>query len=77
MYDDYKLKSLHLILPKTITYSESYDGQTKWVYFLIEDHDLFEKFNTICDKDSADIKNNLISNLSVIRIFRNRNKILC
>ena len=34
----------------------SYDGQTKWMDFLIEDDDLLEKFNTIWDKVSTDIK---------------------
>ena len=27
----------------------SYDGQTKWMYFLIEDDNLLEKYNTIWD----------------------------
>ena len=36
-------------------YVKSYDGQTKWMYFLIED-DLLEKYNTIFNKFSADIK---------------------
>ena len=35
------------MLPKTIAYVNSYNGQTKWMYFLIEDDDLFEKYNTI------------------------------
>ena len=30
-------------------------GQTKWVYFLTEDHNSFEKYS-ISDKDSADMK---------------------
>ena len=29
------------------------DGQTKWMYFLIEDDDSLEKYNTIWDKVSA------------------------
>ena len=29
---------------------------TKWMYFLIEDDDLLEKYNAIWDKFSADIK---------------------
>ena len=37
------------MLPKTSAYVKSYDGQTKWMYFLIEDDDLLEKV-------SADIK---------------------
>ena len=35
---------------------KSYDGQTKWIYFLIEDNDLLEKFNIIWAKVSANIK---------------------
>ena len=34
LYND-KLKTLHIVLPKTSAYVESYDGQTKWIYFLI------------------------------------------
>ena len=41
---------------KTSVYVKSYDGKTKWMYFLIEDDDLLEKYNTIWDKVSADIK---------------------
>ena len=44
------------MLPKINRYVKSYDGQTKWMYFLIEDDDLLEKYNTIWDKVSADIK---------------------
>ena len=44
------------MLPKTNTYVKSYDGQTKWMYFLIEDDNLLEKYNTIWDKVSAEIK---------------------
>ena len=44
------------MLPKTSAYVKSHDGQTKWIYFLIEDDDLLEKYNTIRGKVSADIK---------------------
>ena len=44
------------MLPKTRAYVKSYDGQTKRKYFLIEDDDLLEKYNIICDKVNADIK---------------------
>ena len=44
------------MLPKTNAYVKSCDGQTKWMYFLIEDDYLLEKHNTIRDKVSADIK---------------------
>ena len=43
-------------VPKTRAYVKSYDEQTKWMYFLIEDDDLLEKYNTIWDKVSADTK---------------------
>ena len=55
LYNDYKFKPLHIMLPKTSAYLKSYDGQTKCLYFWIEDNDLLEKFNTIWDKVSADI----------------------
>ena len=55
MYND-DVKPLHIMLPKINRYVKSYDGQTKWMYFLIEDDDLLEKYNTISDKVNADIK---------------------
>ena len=45
------------MLPKTSTYVRSYDRQTKWIYFLIENDDLLEKYSTVWDKVSTDIKN--------------------
>ena len=44
------------MLPKTSAYVKGYDGQAKWMYFLIEDDDLLEKCNTIWDKVGADIE---------------------
>ena len=44
------------MLPKRSAYVKSYDGQTEWMYFLIEDDDVLEKHNTIWDEVSADIK---------------------
>ena len=44
------------MLPKTSAYVKSYAGQTKWMYCLIEDDELLEKYNTIWDKVSADIR---------------------
>ena len=34
LYDNQKVKPLHIMLPKTSAFVKSYDGQTKWVYFL-------------------------------------------
>ena len=41
--------------PKTRAYVKSYDGQTKWMDFLIDNDDLLEKYNTIWSKPSSDI----------------------
>ena len=54
---------IKLSLPKKSVYVRSYDGQTKWMYFLNEDDDLLEKYNTIWDKISADIKKEFDSKL--------------
>ena len=60
LHNDDKVKSLHIRLPKTSAYVKSYDGQTKWINFLIKDDDLLGKCNTIWEKVSADVKKNLI-----------------
>ena len=44
------------MLPKTSAYVKSYDGQTKLMYLFIKDDDFTEKYNTIWDEISADIK---------------------
>ena len=76
MHNDEKVKPLHIILPKTRAYIQSYDRQTKWMYFLIEDGDLLEKYNTIWDRVSADIKNEFDSEPVYNKIFfENQNKI--
>ena len=41
--DDYKFKSLHIMLPKTSTYVKSYDDETKRMYFLTEDNESSKK----------------------------------
>ena len=66
MHSDQKVNPLQIMVPKGSAFVKGYDGQTKWMYFLIEDDELLEKYNTIWDKVSADIKN---------RIFENQNKI--
>ena len=55
-YKDHKVKPLHIMLPKASSYVKSYDGQTKWMNFLIEGDDLLGKYNTIWGKFRADIK---------------------
>ena len=57
-------------------YVKNYDGQTKWMYFSIEDDGLLEKYNTIWNKVSADIKTkNLKASLSTTKNFKNKSKI--
>ena len=51
--NDNKVKPLHKMFPKTSAYVKSCGGQSKWMYFLIEDDDLLETYNTIWDKVSA------------------------
>ena len=57
------------MFPKTSAYVKSYDGQTKLMYFLIEDNDLLEICNTIWDKVSADIKKEFDSESSYNKNF--------
>ena len=47
LYDDYKTKSLYLMLPNLKAYLKSYVGQTKWMYFLTEDDQLLKKRKNI------------------------------
>ena len=68
-YKDHKVRPLHIMLPKPSPYIKSYDGLTKRMYFLIENDGLLEEYNTIWDKVSADIKKNLIADLSTRKNF--------
>ena len=43
----HKVKPLNKILAKTSTYVNSYDEKTKWIYLLIENDELLEKYDTI------------------------------
>ena len=51
------------MLPKTVHFFKIYDEKTKWMYFLIEDDELLEKFNTLWDNVSTDIRK-MITSLS-------------
>ena len=42
LYNVNKVKPLNIMLSKTNAYIKSYDGQSKWMYFLIADDDLLE-----------------------------------
>ena len=69
MYNDHKVKPLHIMLSETNAYVKSYDVQAKWMYFLIEDEDLLKKHNTIWNKVSIETKKNLTASLSTIKNF--------
>ena len=45
MEDDYKIKPFSIIFLKMNTYVKSYDGETIWIYFLIEDDEMFKKIH--------------------------------
>ena len=61
MYNGNKVKPLDIILPKISTSVKSCDGQTKRIYFFIQNDELLEKYNTIWNKVSTDIKKELDS----------------
>ena len=46
--------------------------KTKWTYFLIENNDSFEKYNTIWDKVSADIEEQFDSKVVYYKKFLKR-----
>ena len=56
MVDDCKIKPSRILLPKTSAYVKSYDGETKWIYFSIEDDELMKKYNNIWNKVSNSVK---------------------
>ena len=60
------------MLRKTGTYVKRYDGQTKWMCFLIEGDHLLKKLkNVIFGIKSAQIlKKNLAANLSIIKFLK-------
>ena len=49
------------MLPKRSTLVKSCDGQTKWIYFLVEVDDLLGKYSTTWNKVSADRRKELAS----------------
>ena len=45
MDDDHKIKSFSIILQKRSQFIKSYDGESKWIYFLIKVDELLK--NTV------------------------------
>ena len=69
LYEDYKIKPIHIMLPKTSVYVKSYDSELKQMLFLIEDNDLLKNYNAIWNKVSADIKKEYDSELAYNNTF--------
>ena len=57
--DESKSKTFSIILPKANAYVKSYDGETKFMYFSIEDEELLKKYNDIWNKVSHSMKREL------------------
>ena len=57
------------MLSKTSAYVKSYDGETKFMWFMIEGNELLKKYN-ISIKLAKVRKKNLIGNPSTIKIFK-------
>ena len=75
LFDGYKVKPLHVILPKTNAYVKGYDGQTRWMGFLIEVDDILEKHNSVWNKASADINKQIWWRACLqLKIFENQIK---
>ena len=55
------------MLPETSSYVKSYHGQTKLMYFLVEDDDLLEKHNIIGIKSVLVLKKTSVASLSTIK----------
>ena len=56
MDDDYKIKPFSTVLPKTSAYVKSYDGKTKWMYFLNENDESLEEYDDIWNNVSSSIE---------------------
>ena len=56
MDDDYKIKPFSIVLPKTSAYVKSYDGKTKWMYFLNENDESLEEYDDIWNNVSSSIE---------------------
>ena len=67
--DDLKIKPLHIMLPTKSAYIKIYLGETKWIYFSIEDHKFLEKIMIFGIKLAIAWKQNFIANLSTIKNF--------
>ena len=70
LYNNHKVKPLYIMYPQASASVKIYDGQTKLIYFLIENYELLKQINTIWDKVSVYIKKEFDS-----VIYKNQNKV--
>ena len=63
---DYKIKLLFRMPKKMNACVKSRNGETNWMYFLIENDDLLKKYNNIWNNIKNSIKENLIANPSTV-----------
>ena len=54
LYNDHKVTPLHIMLPKTSAYVNLMMDKLNGLIFLIENVDLLEKYDSICDKISTE-----------------------
>ena len=59
--DDLKISPLHIIYLIKSAYIKSYDGETKWMYFLIEDGELLKTYNNIWNEVGNRIRKEFVS----------------
>ena len=57
------------MLSKTGAYVKSYDDQTNWINFLIEDDDFLENILFFGIKSLLMLKGNLTANCSIIKVY--------
>ena len=66
-YNDHEVKPLHIMLPKTSAYVKSYDGKTKWIYFLLKMMTFQKNIILFGIKSVLVPKRNSITSLSIIK----------
>ena len=66
---DSNIKPFSIILLKIRAYIKSYDGRTKWMYFLMKGEKLLKKINNVWSKVSY-----IINKATIKKIFANPKK---
>ena len=65
--DENRIKPLTIVLLKTNAYVKSYEDESKWIYFSIEEEELSKKYNDIWNNISNRIKEELDTNPSTTK----------